>query len=71
VFLGSNKEILDKLQALDAQQPKSEPILIAVAFWGEGAQRILNPNKRYKIICNLSAGGTNPKVIREIYAQYY
>lgn len=68
MFLGSNKEILDKFHALDAQQPKSEPILIAVAFWGEGAQRLLNPNKRYKIICNLSVAGTNPKVIREINA---
>ena len=66
MFLSSNKEILEKLQALDEQQPRSEPILIAVAFWGEGAQRLLNPNKRYKIICNLAAVGTNPKVIREI-----
>jgi len=68
VFLGSNKEILEKLQALDEQQPRAEPILIAVAFWGEGAQKLLNPNKRYKIICNLATGGTNPKVIREIIA---
>jgi hypothetical protein len=66
MFLGSNKEILEKLQALTEQQPRSEPILIAVAFWGEGAQSLINSNKRYKIICNLSVGGTNPKVIREI-----
>lgn len=68
MFLGSNKAILEKLQALVEQQPRSEPILIAVAFWGEGAQLLLNPNKRYKIICNLAAGGTNPKVIREMIA---
>lgn len=66
MFLGSSKAILEKFQALVEQQPRSEPILIAVAFWGEGAQLLLNPNKRYKIICNLAAGGTNPKVIREI-----
>ena len=68
MFLDSNKAILEKLQALVEQQTRSEPILIAVAFWGEGAQLLLKPKKRYKIICNLSAGGTNPKVIREILA---
>jgi len=68
MFLGTSKEILKKLQALVKQQPRSEPVLIAVAFWGEGAQSLLSPSKRYKIICNLAAGGTNPKVIRKIIA---
>lgn len=41
-------------------------ILLAVAFWGDGAESLLPTGKRYRIICNLSKGGTNPSVIRKL-----
>ncbi|MBY0567453.1 MAG: phospholipase D family protein [Hyphomonadaceae bacterium] len=41
----------------------------AVAFWGRGAPEALGlKDGRYKIICNLEMGGTNPHVIRALDA---
>lgn len=44
-------------------------ILIAVAFWGNGAKELIPEifdGRYFRIICNLGSGGTNPLVIREI-----
>lgn len=40
----------------------------AVAFWGDGAERMFRKSKAYapRIICNLGMGGTNPKIIRRL-----
>ena len=40
-------------------------LLVAVAFWGSGAELIFNPRskQRIKLICNLGSGATNPSVI--------
>lgn len=41
----------------------------AVAFWGAGAEKYFefaDPEKKVQIICNLSMGGTNPRVIRSL-----
>jgi hypothetical protein len=42
----------------------------AVAFWGSGASEILGikakSNVKFKIVCNLLSGGTNPKEIRKM-----
>lgn len=68
MFLGSNEAVLLKLQAVTATQPSSQPLRIAVAFWGDGAQSVVVPAMQYRIICNLSQGGTNPTVIRALRA---
>lgn len=40
----------------------------AVAFWGEGGDRLLlNPERReLRVICNLKMGGTNPTVVERL-----
>lgn len=40
----------------------------AVAFWGEGSQKLVGDvgNKTIQIICNLKMGGTNPLVIEDL-----
>jgi hypothetical protein len=40
----------------------------AVAFWGKGAEDKLHLKGKgdYRVICNLSAGGTNPEVIEKL-----
>lgn len=46
---------------------QSEAIDIAVAFWGEGASTLLTgPGKRFRILCNLTSGGTNPMEIEAL-----
>lgn len=44
----------------------SQTILIAVAFWGEGAETLLPIGRHYRVICNLSKGGTDPATIRKL-----
>lgn len=44
-------------------------ILIAVAFWGSGSEKLIPKifdGRSFRIICNLGSGGTNPLVIRKI-----
>lgn len=52
------------VQALIAENDK---LKIAVAFWGAGAEALLeSKNRKFKIICNLTSGGTNPEVIKKL-----
>ena len=40
---------------------------MAVAFWGNGAEKLLlGSDKPIRIVCNLTSGGTNPSVIEAI-----
>lgn len=41
---------------------------IACAFWGLGAEQELSWDNSSKFVCDLSMGGTNPKVLRELGA---
>jgi hypothetical protein len=41
----------------------------AVAFWGAGAEDLIGDPATASIICNLSLGGTNPRVIRRLIAR--
>lgn len=52
------------MQLLDDEQE----ISIAVAFWGDGAAELIasRPGKRFRILCNLESGGSNPYVIRDL-----
>ncbi|MGK8855474.1 phospholipase D family protein [Pseudomonas aeruginosa] len=51
-------------QLLDEEHDLS----LAIAFWGEGAAELISSRsgKRFRILCNLMTGGTNPYVIRDI-----
>jgi hypothetical protein len=42
---------------------------VAVAFWGKGAVEHIHPNDKrpIRMICNLLSGGTNPKVIEDLW----
>ena len=66
MFLGSKDEVLAAIQRLTNEQPQGEPLRLAVAFWGKGADSLIVASKRYQIICNLTEGGTNPAVIRSL-----
>ncbi|WP_339478617.1 phospholipase D family protein [Pseudomonas sp. RL_5y_Pfl2_73] len=69
-FLGTASEIAEQVRELMRLHVSTEPIRIAVAFWGHGAAEIVGQNaNRYQIICNLKSGGTNPEVVRSIKAQ--
>jgi hypothetical protein len=68
-FLTDDK-ILEKISELFQ---KSGEIKCAVAFWGKGAPErlgLFDKNKEVKIICNLITGGSNPKVIEQLYKHY-
>lgn len=61
----------DNLQAfceLLETHTSDEPVRIAIAFWGGGAENLFSGHeaRTFEVICNLSAGGTNPRVIRAI-----
>lgn len=59
-YLKSVENLLDESKTID----------IAVAFWGQGAELLIpQAGKKLRIVCNLSMGGTNPKVIK--YLQTY
>lgn len=48
---------------------ESDDLSVAVAFWGDGAQALIANAWRgqsLRLVCNLSTGGTNPKVIRDL-----
>lgn len=46
---------------------EEDSVDMAVAFWGEGAEKLLStPGKKIRIVCNLTSGGTNPAVIELI-----
>lgn len=68
MFLGSKEAVLAMLQRMTECQPATQPLRIAVAFWGSGADELVSPEKRYQIICNLLQGGTNPATIRFLRA---
>lgn len=62
----SSKKYLEQFRSL---VESSEELSIAVAFWGEGAQKLIGrawKGRSLRIICNLGSGGTNPQVIREL-----
>jgi hypothetical protein len=44
-------------------------VYLAVAFWGKGAETLfgsLPKDTKVRVICNLTAGGTNPETIRNL-----
>jgi hypothetical protein len=43
-------------------------LVLAVAFWGQGAEKIVHsrPGRKLKMICNLQSGATNPETIDRI-----
>jgi len=69
MFLGSSKDIQENIVRLVAGHDVDEPIAIAVAFWGTGAEALLPADRRFRLICNLSMGGTNPAVIETLLAR--
>jgi len=51
--------------------PENEIVYIVVAFWGVGAAKLIKKalkahNADIRIVCNLTSGGTNPSVIRDL-----
>lgn len=66
MFLGHSEEIMASFSRLSERHGVAQPIDIAVAFWGSGAERLIRADKRYRIIGNLTAGGTNPRVFRTL-----
>jgi phosphatidylserine/phosphatidylglycerophosphate/cardiolipin synthase-like enzyme len=52
---------------VEALIDQSTKLKIAVAYWGRGAEKLLqSESKGFKVICNLMSGGTNPEVIRNL-----
>ena len=66
MFIGAAKVILHAITRLSDSQSPLRPIDMAVAFWGQGAEDLIRTDRQYRLVCNLTAGGTNPKVIREL-----
>lgn len=66
MFLRDSNAIRTAIHELVAGHTADEPIGLAVAFWGAGAEGMLPAGGRYQVICNLSMGGTNPKVIAQL-----
>lgn len=69
MFLGHNQQIRDCVTRLIETHDAAEPIAIAVAFWGAGAESLLPADKHFRVICNLAMGGTNPAVIESLMAR--
>ncbi|EXI65167.1 MAG: hypothetical protein AW08_03439 [Candidatus Accumulibacter adjunctus] len=69
MFLASSRDIQENIVRLMARHGVDEPIAIAVAFWGKGAEALLPADRRFRLICNLSMGGTNPAVIETLLAR--
>lgn len=66
-FIQSAADNLAAIRELLRAHESKEPIRIAIAFWGTGAEgMIANEPHSFEIICNLTSGGTNPKVIRQL-----
>ena len=57
-------------QRLAAALRDAKDVRLAVAFWGAGAAEELcihvGVGARFRVVCNLSSGGTNPHEIREL-----
>lgn len=66
MFLPSNERIRIEIESLIAEDPIG-PTRLAVAFWGSGADRILQGECR--IICDLLSGACNPRTIAAIRAR--
>ena len=66
MFLKDSEAIRTAIHDLVTGHTVDEPIGMAVAFWGDGAERMLPSGRHYQVICNLSMGGTNPQVIRQL-----
>ena len=64
MFLESGDSIRTAITRLTDEHVDDRPLLVAVAFWGMGAETMLNERHNYKLICNLRTGGTNPEIIR-------
>lgn len=67
-FLNSRSEIAKQIRRLFG---KVDDICCIVAFWGRGADELFrnvdeNLVERTRIVCNLTSGGTNPRVIEEL-----
>lgn len=58
----------DKLNQAIFEILKTPNPRCAVAFWGNGSQKLFKGTNlaQIKIICNLKMGGTNPEVIRDL-----
>ncbi|SEF89837.1 phospholipase D family protein [Marinobacterium lutimaris] len=65
-FLNGRQAITDELNMLIERQPQDAPVLLVVAYWGRGAEALLREGKSYKVVCNLTDGGTNPAVIESL-----
>jgi len=50
---------------------RSKDVKIAVAFWGRDSEKLLTTSKtsKFRVICNLESGGTNPAPIRKLTKQ--
>jgi len=68
-FLPDRATITAELHRLTQAQPADKPIVMLVAFWGAGAEHVIMPDRHYRLVCNLSSGGTNPDVIRILMAR--
>jgi hypothetical protein len=66
MFLDSTNYLI----ALDRLVSDAKSIDMAVAFWGKGAEELLKnrSKRRTRVICNLTSGGTNTDVIKNIQA---
>ncbi|OLU16980.1 hypothetical protein BVH01_10485 [Pseudomonas sp. PA1(2017)] len=58
----------DYKQRLEQLLDDEDDLSLAIAFWGESAVPLITsrPGKKFRILCNLKSGGTNPYVIREL-----
>lgn len=63
-FLRNGNEIQTKVNELISQNG-NEPVLMAVAYWGQGSEVLCN--QPHRIICDLESGACNPSVIRKIW----
>jgi len=66
MFIANASAIHHALTRLSEAQSPERPIKLAVAFWGDGAEGLIRNDRQYRILCNLSTGGTNPTVIQAL-----
>lgn len=66
MFITSAEQIRSSIAGILEQSASDHPICLAVAFWGDGAETLLPEGRPYRILCNLSTGGTNPSTIRRL-----
>lgn len=64
MLLASAIEIRSKLTELVSRQKPEDPILAAVAYWGDGSQDLFPVNQDIRLLCRLE-NGTNPYAIKE------